>query len=288
MARIVEQEFIEITNCISQVELDQHDLWIMTGKQQLFRRPLDQKRTAPVLVDDSVTSFKLNSDYAVYVKDETSVVVFDKTDSNASFARTFKSNSEVHQICFVNELIAIASNEGIEIWDFMKDDRRWLYTKRAVAMDMCFFGAEPHLLVSKWDLLSINVQTGEEEVLDSREYDVEYPFYQLTNYHGKYLAINSSALQIVDQDLVVIAESNKIRAVESIFIDDRLLIVREGGVQRDSENIEFNEIASIDECFPFRVGIASNSSALASDPTSQVFAISRGNKVTLYKLADEK
>ncbi|MEI7458660.1 MAG: hypothetical protein WCK15_04580 [Pirellula sp.] len=248
----------------------QNSLWAMTGKQQLYK--LDAARNRHVIDEDTCKWFSLDGGLVDYVTDSDKIVV--RSISDLGKVAEIQCDARVHRICLKDASIVIASNGGLSSWNFKLSRHEIINPRSIVAMDMCFFGDLGQVVIAEWNLLVMNTVSGDLRVLQSREYDVEYPFYSVTAFNDERLCVSSSCLEIFDKQFNCIASSSSIRAVDAVFLDDFTMVVREGGCQNHSaRRREVFVEPSMPEGKAYRVIIAANSDAFAFDSKTNYLAV---------------
>lgn len=259
----------------------EHSLWAMTGKQHLFK--LDSARNRHSIDEDTCKWFSLDEGLIAYVTDSDKIVV--RSISDLVKVAEMQCDTRVHRICMKNDSIIIASNSGLASWKFKLSRTEIINPRPIVAMDMCFFGDEGQVVVAEWNLFVVNTLTGELRVLQSREYDVEFPFYSVTALDGERLCVSSSCLEIFDKEFNCIASSSSIRAVDAVFVDASTMVVREGGYQNQSaRRSEIFVEPSTSGGKGYRVIIAADSDAFAFDSKTNYLAVAgQGQLLISYR-----
>lgn len=259
-----------------------NSLWAMTGKQHLFK--LDSGRNRHAIDEDTCKWFSLDDGLIAYVTDADKIVV--RSCSDLAKVAEMQWGARVHSICLKGDSIIIASNSGLSSWNFNLSRIEIIHPRSIVAMDMCFFGDLGQVVIAEWNLFVVNTVSGDLRMLQSREYDVEYPFYSVTTFNGASLCVSSSRLEIFDKQFNCIASSSSIRAVDAVFLDDFTIVVREGGCQNQSARRTevFVESSILDER-GYRVIVAARADAFAFDSKTNYLAVAGEGQLSVMYTA---
>lgn len=261
---------------------EESSLWAMTGKQKLYKSNLSGKQQS--IEEDTCRWFSLDGRHVVYVTDSDKIVV--RLISDLAKVAELQCESRVHRLCLRNESIIIASSNGLLSWDFRFPDVEMIQPASIVAKDMCFFGDHDRVVIAAWKLFVMDIVSGNLRVLQSREYDVEYPFYSVTSFNGERLCVSSSCLEILDKKFDCIASSSSIRAIDAVFLDEFTIVVREGGCQNQSaRRTEVFVATSTSDGRGYRVIIAANSDAFAFDSKTNYLAVAGEGQLTVMHTA---
>lgn len=268
---------------ITQLCWDSNDsLWARTGRQKLFK--FDYGRDIRHTVEDTCRHFSIDGKCIAYVTGSDQVIV--RSTSDLSEVGSLQFNTRIHAVCLKGKAVVIASNQGLFAWNFEQNICKTVNPLHIVAWDICCFGADDRFINAEYDLYSADLRSGELDLLQSRVYDLEYPFYSVSTFMNEYLCVSGSSVEIFDVELNLIASSQTVRAVESVFIDASTLVVREGGCQSESARREEEIVYSTSpDRSDFRVFIAANMAALAFNNKTKQLAIAGHGSLTVEQPA---
>lgn len=282
-----------VEDCVLEIRIESEDsLWIQTGGRGkvLLLRCLLSRDKPQVEVVDSCQCLSAQGSRVAYATESHEVIIRSTVDLTIERHWKFPESMDfLVTLCLMGDSIVIATTEGVVLRDISTGEDKLLWSRKAVPNDICVFGKNESLIIANWELCSIDTSSAEVVELDFREYDLDYPFYRVSNFRDKLLAVSSAALEIYNEDLKYVGVATDVPVVQAVFVDEFNLIARVGGDYYAKTGLEEFKIEKLsDPSQFFNIKIAPNATAIASSPDLGLVAIANGNRIAIYKKATEK
>lgn len=282
-----------LEDCVFEIGIENEDiLWIQTGgrgKVLLIKCILSQDKPQ-VQVVDQCQCFSVQGSRVAYATESHEVIIRSTIDLTIEKHWKFPESMDfLVELCLMDNAIVIASTEGVVLRDILTGEDKLLWSRKAVPNDICVFGKNESLIIANWELCSIDTSSAEVVELDFREYDLDYPFYHVSNFRDHLLAVSSSALEIYNEDFECVGVATDVPVVQAVFVDEFNLIARVGGGYYAKTGLEEFKIEKLSDTSQFfNIKIAPDATAIASSPNLGLVAIANGNRIAIYKKATEK